>query len=61
MFLVVFYVKETENINPALAFKIYSLTKCVNTLTYNLPEEICYLFLKTFCYIWQKEYIFVDL
>lgn len=42
MFLVVFYVKETENINPALAFNIYSLTKCVNTLTYNLPEEICF-------------------
>lgn len=57
MFLVVFYVNETENINPALAFKIYSLTKCVNTLTYNLPEEI----LKKFCYNWQKEYIFVDL
>lgn len=57
MFLVVFYVNETENINPALAFKIYSLTKCVNTLTYNLPEEI----LKMFCYNWQKEYIFVDL
>lgn len=57
MFLVVFYVNETENINPALAFKIYSLTNCVNTLTYNLPEEI----LKTFCYNWQKEYIFVDL
>lgn len=42
MFFVVFYVKEIENINFVLVFKIYLLIKCVNILIYNLLEEICY-------------------